>query len=74
MIAGPIVAVVLGIALYLVIGPLVFVVATRIFLSIGRAFELPNAIGVFAAEVRRAFRAHSGTIDRDFGPPPGRST
>jgi hypothetical protein len=65
------VAVVIGFCLYFILGPLLLLLAVRVFLWLGRAVDLPNALGVFGAETRRSFRAHATLLDREFGEPVG---
>jgi hypothetical protein len=52
---------------YFVVGPLLLLIAVRIFLWLGGALELPNALGVFGADTRRAFLAHTRALEREFG-------
>jgi hypothetical protein len=60
-------AVLLVFALYFVLGPLLLLIAVRIFLWLGQGFDLANALGVFAAEIRRSFLAQARALDREFG-------
>jgi hypothetical protein len=60
-------AVVIGFSLYFLLGPLLLLLAIRVFLWLGRAVDLPSALGVFGAETRRSFRAHANVLDREFG-------
>ena len=57
----------LGFCLYFLLGPLLFLIAVRVFLWLGQVFNLPNALGVFFAETRRTFLAHTRALDREFG-------
>ena len=58
---------ILTIAMYFILGPLVVLIGARILLWLGQSFGLPDALGVFGAEVARAFRAHSRFLDREMG-------
>jgi len=57
----------LGFCLYFLLGPLLFLIAVRVFLWLGQVFNLPDALGVFVAETRRSFFAHTRALDREFG-------
>jgi hypothetical protein len=63
----PLVALLLMAAFYFVIGPLLLLIAIRIFLWLARMFDLSNAVGVFSAEIHRSFLAHARALDREFG-------
>jgi hypothetical protein len=58
-------------SLYFIVGPLLLLIAVRIFLWLARVFDLANAAGEFGADVRRSYRAHARTLDREFGAGPG---
>lgn len=61
---GALIAMVL---VYFIVGPLVGVIGARVFLWLGRSFNLPDALGSFSAEVVRAFRAEMKFLDREMG-------
>jgi hypothetical protein len=63
----PVVALLVAFTLYCILGPLLLLIAIRIFLWLGQAFQLANALGVFVAETRRSFLAHARALDREFG-------
>jgi len=62
-----VVALLFGFALYFIVGPLLLLIAIRVFLWLGRRFDLADAVGVFVAETRRSFLAHERALDRELG-------
>jgi len=58
------------IGVYFLLGPLIALIGARVVLWLGRALDLPDALGVFGAEVARAFRAHAKLLDREMGTRP----
>lgn len=60
-------ALVVFLVLYFLLGPLLVLVAVRIFLWLARILDLASPVGMFGAEVRRSFRAHTSTLDRELG-------